>query len=42
MIKEDCFALNEYKRCTALIKRECKGCNFYKSKEQFDKDRKRS
>ena len=32
---EDCFA---YKRnsCTALKVKQCEGCSFYKTKEQFE------
>lgn len=36
--KKDCFALNEYGRCTALRVKKCEGCNFYKTKERFDKE----
>jgi hypothetical protein len=36
-MRTDCFA---YKRnsCTALKVKQCEGCSFYKTKEQFELD----
>ena len=34
----DCFA-NKRNRCTALKVKQCEGCSFYKTKEQFELER---
>jgi hypothetical protein len=38
MINNDCFAYKEGE-CTALIKRKCSGCAFYKSEADHEKGR---
>ena len=40
-MRTDCFA---YKRnsCTALKVKQCEGCSFYKTKEQFELDQQRA
>ena len=39
--RKDCFALKG-KKCTVLLETECENCKFYKSKEQFVQERKKS
>ena len=39
---EICFGLNDYGKCYILkkhIKKDCKTCPFFKTKEEFEKDR---
>jgi len=40
-MRTDCFA---YKRnsCTALKIKQCEGCSFYKTKEQFELDQQKT
>jgi hypothetical protein len=35
----DCFALNDKRQCTVLINQPCATCKFYKTREQFERDR---
>lgn len=38
---KDCFAYKN-NRCTALIVKNCEGCNFYKTKDQQVKDKEKA
>lgn len=37
MDNKDCFAY-EARDCKVLRKKDCEGCRFYKTKEQFERD----
>ncbi len=38
---KDCFA-HKRNSCTALKVKDCEGCGFYKTKEQFKRDQQRA
>jgi hypothetical protein len=38
---KDCFAYKN-NRCTALIVKNCEGCNFYKTKEKSEEEKAKS
>lgn len=39
----NCFAYNKEKRiCVALKKKECEGCNFYKTREEAEQGREKA
>ncbi|WP_296972593.1 hypothetical protein [Tepidanaerobacter sp. EBM-38] len=38
---QDCFAY-KHNSCTALKVRQCEGCSFYKTKEQYELDRQKA
>jgi len=38
---QDCFAY-KHNRCTALKVKQCEGCSFYKTKEQYHLDKQRA
>lgn len=39
--KIDCFAYSR-KKCAALTKKKCHGCNFYKTKEELKEGQKKA
>ena len=43
--EERCFGLDDYGKCDILlgnIKKDCKTCSFFKTKEDFEKDREKA
>ena len=38
MTKNDCFAIGFNARCAVTHNKDCKGCNFYKTRKQFKAD----
>lgn len=39
MQKKDCFAYKNQYKCNALVTIDCTNCRFYKSKEQWRKEK---
>lgn len=39
---KDCFAYKNQKQCNALKVKNCSGCSFYKTKEQFQSDKQKA
>lgn len=40
-MREDCFA-NNISTCKALVKKQCEGCNFYKTKKEYEDGKQKS
>lgn len=40
-MRTDCFAYKQ-NSCTALKVKQCEGCSFYKTKEQYELDRQKA
>jgi hypothetical protein len=38
-MKKDCFAFVSKYKCNALVTIDCKNCRFYKTKEQWRKEK---